>query len=211
MAFAKLGKGTPIPFDPPIRMVTAGVYSYIGNPIQTAIFTSLVLWGFYLQLPVMWLLAAVSLAYCLGIAKWSEQDDMKKRYGKEWELYRSQIPFWRFSIQAKLLDSKPAIIYLALDCGPCSEIAQWLKKKQMVGLEIRDANTWDGELPLERVTYLHPTGEIEHGVSAISSALQHIHLGWAYIGWLMQFPGIRHLLQFSMDASGGSRKSPKEV
>lgn len=49
------GGGTPVPCDPPKRLVSTGPYAYIGNPMQTAM--ALILgWAFIawtMRLPVL--------------------------------------------------------------------------------------------------------------------------------------------------------------
>ena len=41
------------------------------------------------------------------------------------------------------------------------------------------------------------------GVAAMAYALDHVHLGWAYVGWLARLPGVRAVLQLLVDAIGG--------
>ena len=47
--FVARGEGTPIPFDPPKRMVSSGVYAYLANPMQFSTALTLILWGMLLQ------------------------------------------------------------------------------------------------------------------------------------------------------------------
>ncbi|MEO1857789.1 MAG: hypothetical protein ABGY95_10580 [Rubritalea sp.] len=201
--FAKLGHGTPIPFDPPRNLVTSGVYSYIRNPIQWSIIACLILWGFYLQLPLYWGIAFISLCYCMGIAKWSESKDLEDRYTQQWLDYKNANPNWKFNLLPNL--DQHAELYVALDCGSCSPIATWIQSKNCSKLSIIDANNWD-ETPLKRITYVYPCGTTAQGVEAIAAALQHLHIGWAYIGWLISYPGIQQLMQWSMDSAGSSTR-----
>ena len=41
------------------------------------------------------------------------------------------------------------------------------------------------------------------GVAALGRAVQHLHLGWAYVGWLVRVPGVAPFLQVVVDAVGG--------
>ncbi|MGJ8722971.1 MAG: methyltransferase family protein [Roseibacillus sp.] len=95
--FVVVGKGTPVPMDAPIILVTTGVYRRIRNPMQFGI-TSLLL----IEAALFWnlwiALCALSIvAYSLGFARWSEDADMRKRFGQAWDSYRKKVPAWRFS------------------------------------------------------------------------------------------------------------------
>ena len=70
--FARRGGGTPVPFDPPKRLVTTGPYAYIANPMQTAM--TLVFLGWGALLGSWWVMAAAAMAivYSAGIAAWDE-------------------------------------------------------------------------------------------------------------------------------------------
>jgi len=91
--FAKLGKGgSPLPFDPPKKLVIEGIYKYIRNPMFTA---SALIWlgeflffGSILLLPyaVVWIVAN-HLHLIFQDEKWLEQ-----RYGEEYLEYKKKTP-----------------------------------------------------------------------------------------------------------------------
>jgi hypothetical protein len=55
-----------------------------------------------------------------------------------------------------------------------------------------------------RITYDPGDGSgDEVGVAAIARALEHIHLGWACLGWFLRLPLVTPSLQLLADASGG--------
>jgi len=205
VAFAKLGKGTPIPFDPPRKLVMTGVYSYLANPIQLGIVASLWLMATFTEIDVYYMLVGVAIVYCVGIARWSETGDMEQRFGSEWLDYKKRVRNWLPRILPA--EQPPASIYIALDCGPCTQLAKWIIKKKPLWLEVRDASEWSGEEPLESITYQYASGEVEQGVGAVTALLQHLHLGWAFVGWTIAYPGVKQFIQLAMDASGGSKRS----
>jgi protein-S-isoprenylcysteine O-methyltransferase Ste14 len=47
--FVLRGRGTPVPFDPPRRLVTTGIYAYVRNPMQLSAVLLLFLSGAVLQ------------------------------------------------------------------------------------------------------------------------------------------------------------------
>jgi protein-S-isoprenylcysteine O-methyltransferase Ste14 len=201
--FAGRGYGTPIPFDPPKRLVTSGLYRYVANPMQVSCSLVLTAWGIVLH--DLWVAAAGAIAviYGAGIAQWDEGLDMKTRVGERWEEYRrnvrNSIPRWRPWHDPHL---PPARLYVAEECGPCSEIRRWFESRHPVGLSITAAEDHP-QRDLQRMTYDPMDGTAaEEGVCAFARALEHLNLGWAYIGACMRLPLIRNVLQLLSDASG---------
>ena len=47
--FVKRGGGTPIPYDPPCKLVTSGPYAYLRNPMQVSAMLVLLLLGIILR------------------------------------------------------------------------------------------------------------------------------------------------------------------
>jgi protein-S-isoprenylcysteine O-methyltransferase Ste14 len=93
--FARRGGGTPVPFDPPKRLVTTGPYAYIANPMQTAM--TLVFLGWGALLGSWWVIAAGAMAfiYSAGLAAWDEGEDLRARFGDRWIAYRRHVrPWW---------------------------------------------------------------------------------------------------------------------
>lgn len=76
--FAVRGGGTPIPFDPPKRLVTSGVYAYLANPMQLS--TSFALFGWGILLESLWVASAgvMALIFGFGMAAWSAGEDLKR-------------------------------------------------------------------------------------------------------------------------------------
>ncbi|MBG7606721.1 MAG: hypothetical protein IZT59_01635 [Verrucomicrobia bacterium] len=88
----------------------------------------------------------------------------------------------------------------------CTEIGDWFSEQSPKQLTLRKASEWPG-VPLQRITWQNPsTGRIESGVNAIAMALQHIHLGWAVVGWVASLPGISHTIQLCFDTAGAGKK-----
>ena len=58
--------------------------------------------------------------------------------------------------------------------------------------------------PPTRLTYDPGDGTPEvQGVAALARAFEHLHLGWALVGWVLAFPGVLQVVQAFTDASGG--------
>lgn len=209
--FARRGGGTPIPYDPPKRLVISGIYRYIANPMQMSCALVMTAWGGVLRNP--WVAAAgvMSFIYGLGLANSDEGADLRERFGDAWVKYRGQVHPWRFRLAPWHDPNQPAArLYVAETCGPCAEVLRWFEKHGAVALEIvaaEDHPTRD----LQRITYDPMDGsEADEGVRAIARGLEHIHVGWALAGACLRVPGIAHVVQLVLDVSGfGPRTIPR--
>jgi len=96
-----------------------------------------------------------------------------------------------------------ARLYVAESCLPCSRVGRWVARRNPVGLILTAAEDHPRR-DLTRITYDPGDGSPEEeGVAAFARALQHMHPGWAVLGWMMRLPGLRHLIQWIVDAAGG--------
>jgi protein-S-isoprenylcysteine O-methyltransferase Ste14 len=202
--FARRGGGTPVPFDPPKRLVTTGPYAYIANPMQTAMTLVFLGWGALIGSGWVIAAAAMSIIYSAGIAAWDEGRDLRARFGDRWITYRRHVrpwwPRWRPFVAAP---DKFSRLYVASSCGQCSTIGRWLQAREPIGLTFvaaEDHPTRD----LWRITYEPGDGTPdEEGVDAIGRALEHINFAWAFAGMAMRLPLVSSVLQAIIDASGG--------
>lgn len=202
--FVQRGAGTPVPFDPPRRLVTSGIYAYVRNPMQLSGATMLALLG--VALGNAWVSAAGVMAhlYSAGLAGWDEDEDLRRRFGDGWTAYKAAvrcwIPRWR---PWQPPAARPAALYVADSCAMCREVRDWLEHRGVRGLSILPAESHPSD-SLGRMTYEPADGSRPAaGVEALARALEHTHLGWAAIGWALRLPGICAMAQLVIDASGG--------
>ncbi|MCU1340680.1 MAG: hypothetical protein JWN92_103 [Candidatus Acidoferrum typicum] len=199
--FAVVGQGTPLPFDPPQRLVRSGIYAYVANPMQLS--TALLLFVMSVAMRNRWLGLAclLSIVYSAGLAMWDEERDLRQRYGQLLVEYHNQVrnwlPCWRPFV------SRPARVYLSEDCSKCSQMAAFLRSLRPIGLEIVAAEGHPRR-NLERMTYESEIGE-EEGMIALGRALEHVNFGAALLGMTLRLPGVSTLLQAILDVSGGER------
>jgi protein-S-isoprenylcysteine O-methyltransferase Ste14 len=201
--FARRGRGTPLPFDSPERLVTSGIYRYIANPMQLSCALVVTAWGGVVRSPLIALAGVMSCIYSAGLANWDEAADLKTRFGEPWVRYRRGVRAWKPRLRPWHDPELPfPRLYVAETCGPCSEVRRWFIARHAIGLEIvpaEDHPTHD----LQRMTYDPLDGsDPEDGVRAFARGLEHINLGWALAGALLRLPGIFHFVQLLMDASG---------
>lgn len=91
---ATLGSGTPLPSNAANRLVIAGPYRFVRNPMAITGISQGVASGMILG---SWMVVLYAVA---GSAVWNclvrpyEEDDLRKRFGSEFEAYRKQVRCW---------------------------------------------------------------------------------------------------------------------
>lgn len=97
-------KGTPVPLNPPPRLVTSGPYAYTRNPMLTGVFA--LLFGFGLWFGSVSLILVFTPLFIL-LNFWElkavEEPELVKRLGQEYIDYRKRTPmfFPRFRLFLK--------------------------------------------------------------------------------------------------------------
>lgn len=206
--FVTRGLGTPVPFDAPRRLVTTGVYAYVRNPMQLSATLLLILLGIVLRNP--WVSAAgiMAHAYSVGVAGWDEDEDLRRRFGDDWTRYRQNVRRWVPRLRPwHRPNHPPARLFVARTCAMCSEVRLWFERRGAGNLTIVAAETHPSK-GLTRITYEPADGSRGvSGIEAIARALEHIHFGWAVLGFVLRLPIVSQLSQLLADASGGEPRS----
>jgi hypothetical protein len=145
--------------------------------------------------------AAVSAAgFAIGVAGPHEDRELTRRHGAAWSAYRAGVrawwPRWRPA-------APPARLRLAAQCDLCSSAALALARLEPLGLALCPAPRH-----LRRARYEGGDDYTADGVAALARGLEHVHLGWAALGWAMRVPGLDRLLQLVVDGAGGG---PREL
>jgi len=201
--FVARGGGTPVPFDPPRRLVATGVYAYVANPMQVSAVVLLLMAGAIVRNPWIAVAAVMAHIYSAGLAGWDEDEDLRRRFGDEWTTYRRAVRRWTPRLRPWHRTDRPlARLYVAESCGMCSEVGQWFADRRPPGLVIVAAETHPSQ-SLRRITYEPADGSrAASGIEAVARALEHIHLGWAMVGFTLRLPIVCQLVQLLADASG---------
>ena len=195
--FALVGRGTPLPYDPPVRLVTTGPYAYVRNPMQTAMTVTYLLLG--LLDPRFLIGAVVAVSYGTGLAAWHEDTQLRDLHGAAWTRYRSAVRPWL--PRARPYAGMPAaVVWIAGGCDRCGPVADWIIRRSPVALTVRAAETHPGGL--RRMTYERSDGVRAEGVAAWAHTTGHLHLGWALVGWTLLLPGPGRFAQLCADAFG---------
>jgi protein-S-isoprenylcysteine O-methyltransferase Ste14 len=94
LLFASLGQGTLAPWDPTRKLVVAGPYQTVRNPMITGVAAMLLgealLFGS--EAVGVWSLVFVVVNHLYFIL--SEEPGLEKRFGKSYLKYKSRVPRW---------------------------------------------------------------------------------------------------------------------
>ena len=94
LTFALIGRGTPAPFDPPRRLVIAGPYRYVRNPMYLG--AALALLGaavFYRSSALALYTAAFLLVTHLFVLLY-EEPALTQTFGEDYQNYRGRVRRW---------------------------------------------------------------------------------------------------------------------
>jgi protein-S-isoprenylcysteine O-methyltransferase Ste14 len=100
-------KGTPVPFNPPPRLVTSGPYAYVRNPMLTGVFA--LLFGLGILFGSMSLIVVFTPLFIL-INVWElkviEEPELIKRLGEDYLEYRKRTPMFFPGLWTTFKDKK---------------------------------------------------------------------------------------------------------
>ena len=92
--FARVGRGTLAPWDPPSNLVAVGPYRYSRNPMITGVVSVLageaLIWGSW----VVGLWAAIFVLINHTYFVLLEEPDLAARFGASYAAYKARVPRW---------------------------------------------------------------------------------------------------------------------
>jgi len=92
--FARIGEGTLAPWDPTARLVVAGPYRHVRNPMISGVLAILLgeaaLFGSRPVLIWFGIVFALNAVYFPLV----EEPDLRQRFGEDYEHYRAHVPRW---------------------------------------------------------------------------------------------------------------------
>jgi protein-S-isoprenylcysteine O-methyltransferase Ste14 len=92
--FARVGRGTPGPYDPPRSLVTSGMYRFSRNPMYVGVVTAIfgqALW--FHSRDVVFYGVAMAVAFHITILIY-EEPRLNRVFGVEYRDYRRAVPRW---------------------------------------------------------------------------------------------------------------------
>lgn len=199
---ARVGNGTPFPWDPPTQLVSTGPFAYVANPMQTSV-VGLYLLGAAATGAWPLLLAAVcGAAFSTTMADHHERSILTARW-PDYQAYRQQVrlwwPRWRPYVAA------PATAWFSTECAICADVGDALFALKPTAVHRKSAES--SPEPLTRLRWTGPHQPPADGIEALSYVLERSNFAAAWCGWFIRLPGVRHAVTAIADAAGfGARK-----
>jgi len=92
--FARRGRGTPAPYDPPVALVTSGLYQLTRNPMYVGVVTMIAAQSLWFESRAVMIYAvAVALAFHARIVL-VEEPRLERLFGAAYADYRAYVPRW---------------------------------------------------------------------------------------------------------------------
>jgi protein-S-isoprenylcysteine O-methyltransferase Ste14 len=92
--FTSVGQGTLAPWDPPQKLVVAGPYRYVRNPMHSGVFITLygegLLFG---SLPILIFVTIVFVFHWFYIPL-TEERWLADQFGEDYQVYKQNVPRW---------------------------------------------------------------------------------------------------------------------
>jgi protein-S-isoprenylcysteine O-methyltransferase Ste14 len=88
-------RGTPVPFDPPPKLITNGLYTYIRNPMLLGMFIFMLGLGVLLgSLSLIFIFTPLFIVINVLYIKVIEEKEMEKKFGRDYLEYKKRVPMF---------------------------------------------------------------------------------------------------------------------
>ncbi|MBR1224325.1 MULTISPECIES: isoprenylcysteine carboxylmethyltransferase family protein [unclassified Bradyrhizobium] len=190
--FALVGRGTPIPYDPPKRVVTSGPYASIANPMQLTSALVMAALAILVASRAAWSLPIMFLVFDGIFAAWYNRAHIALAMPEDWERYRAEVRDWRFRRRPYI--ARTATLHFP-DSGRDAKAWAWLMRRAADGLTIEVAPARPS-LERQRIVYVSSDPDLDAvGIAAFGRALEHLGGIPAFIGWMFRLPGANHFVE----------------
>lgn len=92
--FGVVGRGTPAPFDPPVRLVVRGPHRYVRNPMYIGSTLASLGWALWFESAAVLGYAAVMWVLYHLLVVLYEEPTLRRLFGAEYETYRAAVRRW---------------------------------------------------------------------------------------------------------------------
>lgn len=91
---ARIGRGTPLPLDAAQKLVVAGIYSFVRNPMAISGIGQGLAVGLFLGSPLVLIYALMGGLIWQAIFRPLEEEDLLKNFGADYEQYCQNVRCW---------------------------------------------------------------------------------------------------------------------
>jgi len=92
--FAKIGRGTLAPVDPPKSVVRRGLYGYLRNPMYVAVVAAVAGEALFFGVWAMVIEAGILATMFGSFVVFYEEPELRKTFGASYEEYCRDVPRW---------------------------------------------------------------------------------------------------------------------
>jgi Phospholipid methyltransferase len=190
--FALVGRGTPIPYDPPKRVVTSGPYASIANPMQVTSALVMASLAILTNSSAAWALPVTFLVFDGIFASWYNRAHIALAMPEDWGRYRAAVRDWRPRHRPYI--ARTATLHFP-DSGRDSKALAWLMRRAADGLAIEIAPV-PPTVQRQRLIYISSDPDLDAvGIAAFGRALEHLGGFAAFAGWTLRLPGVSHVVE----------------
>jgi protein-S-isoprenylcysteine O-methyltransferase Ste14 len=88
-------RGTPVPFNPPPKLITNGLYAYVRNPMILGLFIFMLGLGVLLgSLSLIFIFTPLFIVLNVLYIQAIEEKEMEKKFGREYLEYKKRVPMF---------------------------------------------------------------------------------------------------------------------
>jgi protein-S-isoprenylcysteine O-methyltransferase Ste14 len=99
-------KGTPVPFNPPPKLVTTGPYARVRNPMVTGVFVLLFGLGVLIRsISLVSIFTPLFILLNVWELKAVEERELERRLGKDYVEYKKRVPMFISRLKVKTKES----------------------------------------------------------------------------------------------------------
>ena len=88
-------RGTPVPFNPPPKLITTGLYAYVRNPMLLGLFIFMLGLGvLFSSLSLIFIFTPLFIVLNVLYLKAVEEKEMEMKFGQEYLEYKKRVPMF---------------------------------------------------------------------------------------------------------------------
>lgn len=94
VTFALVGRGTPLPFDPPRHLVRVGPYAFVRNPMAIGVGSVLLGVAVFYRSAAVFAFTMLFMLVIQAMVTLYEEPILRQTFGAEYDTYCSQVKRW---------------------------------------------------------------------------------------------------------------------